>query len=111
LATKHKDDFEPYSQDEGDWLCTVEFLPGDDPEGRLFAAATRTITSTSLQTFSAVNAINALIVDSTGNLYVSAGSSVQIFSPTANGDAVSIRCDSCCYQAIYTHREMADRGQ
>jgi hypothetical protein len=91
LATKHKDDFEPYSQDEGDWLCTVEFLPGDDPEGRLFAAATRTITSTSLQTFSAVNAINALIVDSTGNLYVSAGSSVQIFSPTANGDAVSIR--------------------
>ena len=39
MATKHKDDFEPYSRDEGDWLCTVEFLPGDDPEGRLFAAA------------------------------------------------------------------------
>jgi hypothetical protein len=29
---------EPYWQDEDDWLCTVEFLPGDDPEGRLFAA-------------------------------------------------------------------------
>ena len=28
----------PYWQDEGDWLCTIEFLPGDDPEGRLFGA-------------------------------------------------------------------------
>src|SRR6476646_5113458 len=25
----------PYWQDEDDWLCTIEFLPGDDPEGRL----------------------------------------------------------------------------
>jgi hypothetical protein len=24
--------------DEDDWLCTIEFLPGDDPEGRLFGA-------------------------------------------------------------------------
>ena len=31
-------DIEPYWQDEDDWLCTVEFLPSDDPEGRLFAA-------------------------------------------------------------------------
>lgn len=31
-------DIEPYWQDEDDWLCTVEFLPRDDPEGRLFAA-------------------------------------------------------------------------
>jgi hypothetical protein len=29
---------EPYWQDENDWLCTVEFLPSDDREGRLFAA-------------------------------------------------------------------------
>ena len=28
-----KDDFEPYWQDETDWLSTVEFLPTDDPEG------------------------------------------------------------------------------
>ena len=35
---KHKDDFEPYWQDEEDWLCIVEFLPTDDPEARLFAA-------------------------------------------------------------------------
>jgi hypothetical protein len=27
-----------YWQKEDDWLCTVEFLPGDDPEGRFFAA-------------------------------------------------------------------------
>jgi hypothetical protein len=33
-------DIEPYWQDEDDWLCTVEFLPSDDPEGRLFAADT-----------------------------------------------------------------------
>jgi hypothetical protein len=38
LATKHKDDFEPYWQDEKDWLCIVEFLPTDNPEARLFAA-------------------------------------------------------------------------
>jgi hypothetical protein len=29
---------EPYWHDEGDWLCTIEFLPCDDPEGRLFGA-------------------------------------------------------------------------
>ena len=29
--------FEPYWQAESDWLCTVEFLPADDPEGRHFA--------------------------------------------------------------------------
>jgi hypothetical protein len=38
LETKHKDDFEPYWQDEKDWLCIVEFLPTDGPEARLFAA-------------------------------------------------------------------------
>jgi hypothetical protein len=38
LGTKHKDDFEPYWQDEKDWLCIVEFLPTDIPEARLFAA-------------------------------------------------------------------------
>jgi hypothetical protein len=38
LGTKHKDDFEPYWQDEKDWLCIVEFLPIDNPEGRFFAA-------------------------------------------------------------------------
>jgi hypothetical protein len=38
LRTNRKDDFEPYWQDETDWLCTVEFLPTDDPEARLFAA-------------------------------------------------------------------------
>ena len=38
LKKKHKDDFEPYWQDEKDWLCIVEFLPTDDPEARLFAA-------------------------------------------------------------------------
>ena len=27
LGTKRKDDFEPYWQDEKDWLCIVEFLP------------------------------------------------------------------------------------
>jgi hypothetical protein len=25
-------------QDETDWLCTVEFLPTDDPEARIFAS-------------------------------------------------------------------------
>jgi len=38
LGTKRKDDFEPYWQDEKNWLCIVEFLPTDDPEARLFAA-------------------------------------------------------------------------
>ncbi len=38
LGTKRKDDFEPYWQDEMDWLCIVEFLPTDNPEARLFAA-------------------------------------------------------------------------
>lgn len=31
-------DVEPYWQDEDDWLCTVEFLPSNDPEGRVFGA-------------------------------------------------------------------------
>jgi hypothetical protein len=31
-------DCEAYWQGEKDWLCTVEFLPTDDPEARLFAA-------------------------------------------------------------------------
>ena len=38
LGTKRKDDFEPYWQDEKDWLCIVEFLPTDNPEARRFAA-------------------------------------------------------------------------
>jgi hypothetical protein len=38
LRMNRKDDFEPYWRDEKDWLCTVEFLPTDDPEARLFAA-------------------------------------------------------------------------
>jgi hypothetical protein len=38
LGTKRKDDFEPYWQDEKDWLCIVEFLPTDNPEARPFAA-------------------------------------------------------------------------
>ena len=35
---KRKRDLQPYSQDEKDWLCTVEFLPDDDPQARFFAA-------------------------------------------------------------------------
>ncbi len=31
-------DIEAYWQAETDWLCTVEFLPTDDPEARHFAA-------------------------------------------------------------------------
>jgi hypothetical protein len=57
---------------------------------------TRTITSSSLQINS--GAINALAVDSFGNLYVSGilpaqnlASGVAVFSPTASGDAVPIR--------------------
>ena len=38
MGTKRKHDFEPYWQDEKDWLCTVEFLPTDDPEARLYSA-------------------------------------------------------------------------
>jgi len=38
VGTKPKDDFEPYGQDEQDWLCIVDFLPTDNPEARLFAA-------------------------------------------------------------------------
>ena len=30
-------DIEPYWQDEDDCLCTVECLPKDDVEGRVFA--------------------------------------------------------------------------
>jgi hypothetical protein len=41
LGTKRKDNFEAYWQDEKDWLCTVEFLPPDDAEDRLFAAELR----------------------------------------------------------------------
>jgi hypothetical protein len=32
-----QDDSEPFWQDDDDWLCTVEFLPSDDLEGRVFA--------------------------------------------------------------------------
>jgi hypothetical protein len=35
---KRQHEIKPYWQDEDDWLCTIEFLPGDDPEGRLFGA-------------------------------------------------------------------------
>jgi len=38
MGSKLKDDFEPYWDDEKDWLCTVEFLPSDDPEARSFSA-------------------------------------------------------------------------
>src|SRR5438128_12091577 len=38
MGAKLKDDFEPYWDDEKDWLCTVEFLPRDDPEARSFSA-------------------------------------------------------------------------
>jgi hypothetical protein len=37
LGTKHKENLEPFWQDEKDWLCIVEFLPTDNPEARLFA--------------------------------------------------------------------------
>src|SRR5436853_523638 len=33
-----KHDLEPYWRDETDWLCTVEFLPTDDREARVFAS-------------------------------------------------------------------------
>jgi len=35
---KQKRDLEPYWQSEKDWFSTVEFLPTNDPEARLFAA-------------------------------------------------------------------------
>jgi hypothetical protein len=38
LRTSRRDDFEPHWQDETDWLCTVEFLPTDDPPARIFAS-------------------------------------------------------------------------
>jgi hypothetical protein len=38
LETKRKHDFEPYWQDQKDWLCTVEFLPTDHPGARLYSA-------------------------------------------------------------------------
>ena len=38
LSTNRKDDLKPYWRDEKEWLCTVEFLPTDDSEARLFAA-------------------------------------------------------------------------
>ncbi len=38
MKTKRKDYFKPYWQDEKDWLCTIEFLPTDDPEARLYGA-------------------------------------------------------------------------
>jgi hypothetical protein len=31
-------EIEPNWQDKDDWLGTVDFLPGDDPEGRMFGA-------------------------------------------------------------------------
>ena len=38
MKTKRKDYFEPYWQDEKDWLCAIEFLPTHDPEARLHGA-------------------------------------------------------------------------
>ena len=38
LRTARKDDFEAYWQDEKAWLCTIEFLPTDDPEARAYTA-------------------------------------------------------------------------
>jgi hypothetical protein len=38
LRTNRIQNLEPYWQDENDWLCTVEFLPTDDPVARRFAA-------------------------------------------------------------------------
>jgi hypothetical protein len=33
-----QDEIEPYWQNEDDWLCVIEFLPGDNLEGRVFGA-------------------------------------------------------------------------
>ena len=38
MGTKRKHDFEPYWQDDKDWLCTVGFLPTEGPEARLYSA-------------------------------------------------------------------------
>jgi hypothetical protein len=38
MGSKLKDDFEPFWDEEKEWLCTVEFLPRDDPEARSFSA-------------------------------------------------------------------------
>jgi len=38
MGSKLKGHFEPYWDDEKDWLWTVEFLPRDDPEARSFSA-------------------------------------------------------------------------
>jgi hypothetical protein len=38
LRTNRNHNLEPYWQDEKDWLCTVEFLPPDDPDARLYSA-------------------------------------------------------------------------
>jgi hypothetical protein len=38
ILRTNRDVLEPYWQDEMGWLCTVEFLPTDNPEARLFAA-------------------------------------------------------------------------
>jgi len=35
---KRQYEIEPYWKNEDDWLCTIKFLPRDDPEGRLFGA-------------------------------------------------------------------------
>jgi hypothetical protein len=36
LRTNHTDDLEPHWQDDMDWVCTVEFLPTDNAEARVF---------------------------------------------------------------------------
>jgi len=41
--TKHKDDFEPFWQDEKDWLYIVEFLPTDNPEARAVSLRRRAV--------------------------------------------------------------------
>jgi hypothetical protein len=38
LRMNQQNELEPYQQNEDDWLCTIEFLPDDDPDGRLFGA-------------------------------------------------------------------------
>ena len=38
MGTKRKHDFDPHWEDEKDWLCTVGFLPTDDPEARRYSA-------------------------------------------------------------------------
>src|SRR5580765_6789293 len=36
LENESHDDLEPHWQDDMSWLCTVDFLPSDDPEARMF---------------------------------------------------------------------------